>query len=119
MEERLSTSPARGKELVFGGMLIAAGLILFANGLSIWGVFGLWPLIVVGIGLSTIVSACCMARLRSGVMTAVIGLWLSLNEFTAVRYRDSWPLLLVAVGGLMAWGAIAPGSRCEVHDHDH
>lgn len=119
MEERLTAQSARVNHLVFGGMLIVAGLLLFANGLSIWNLFTLWPLIVVGIGISSVMTACCMARLRSGVATAAIGLWLSLNELTSVRYRDSWPLLLVAIGGLIAWGAIVPGSRCQEHGHDH
>ncbi len=105
-------SPTR--HLVFGLMLIVGGIVLTLNGLDIAYVFGLWPLILVGLGISRILDACCAERRRSGAWLLAIGSWCALNEFTALRYRDTWPLLLVAVGALIIWDAAVPASRCSL-----
>jgi hypothetical protein len=119
MEERRLQSPSRAKHLVTGSMLVLAGLILLGAGLSIWHVFRLWPLVILGIGLAGVAGACCPPRRRSALMTTAVGAWLLLNETTTVRYRDSWPLLLVAIGALIAWGAMMPAKTCPACEERH
>ncbi len=104
----------RVRRLVFGAMLVAGGVVLFLNHRDIFFVFGLWPLLLVGLGLARILGGCCGHCRREGVWLLAIGLWFALNEFTGLRYHDTWPLLLVAVGGLIAWDGLAPSERCAV-----
>jgi hypothetical protein len=112
-ERRTRRAPIR--HLVFGLMFIVGGSVLTLKGLDIAYVFGLWPLVLVGLGIDRILGGCCARRRRSGVWLLAIGSWLSLNAFTALRYRDTWPLLLVAVGALIVWDAVAPsGDRCPL-----
>jgi hypothetical protein len=37
-----------------------------------------------------------------------IGVWLLLNEMRVLRFRDSWPLILVALGVHTMWKALRP-----------
>ncbi len=103
---------ARTRQVILGVLFVAGGVILLLHQLNIFYVFGLWPLLIVGLGVSRLLGACCAHGRRDGLWLLAIGLWLSLNEFTALRYRDTWPLLLVAIGGLIAWNAMAPPERC-------
>ncbi len=109
--ERQERAPMR--HLVFGLMLIVGGILLTLNGHGIEYVFGLWPLVPVGLGVDRILNACCTHRRRAGTWLLAIGSWLSLNAFTTLGYRDTWPLLLLAVGVLIMWEAVSPsGDRC-------
>ncbi len=105
---------ARVKHVVFGAMLVAGGVLLLLNHRDIFFVFGLWPLVLVGLGLARVLGGCCAHCRRDGVWLLAIGAWFALNEFTRLGYHDTWPLLLVAVGGLIVWEGVAPRERCEV-----
>ncbi len=107
------TSPRRRiRNLVFGAMLIVGGIVLAVNGLTIFYVFALWPLLLVGLGAGKVLGGCCAAERRTGAWLLAIGLWFALNQFTVLGYHDTWPLLLVAVGALIVWDAAAPADRC-------
>jgi hypothetical protein len=110
---------ARVKHVVFGAMFIAGGVVLFFHQRDIFDVFGLWPLLLVGLGLARILGGCCARERRGGIWLLAIGLWFALNEFTVLRYHDTWPLLLVAVGGLIVWDAVAPRDRCPLCAEGH
>jgi hypothetical protein len=103
---------SRAKHIGFGITLAAAGLYLAARGLSIWHVFDLWPFLLIGLGLSRILSACCRRGRRSGIWLLSIGGWFALTQFTLLGYHDTWPLLLVLIGGLVVWGALVPVEPC-------
>jgi hypothetical protein len=105
---------ARVRRIVFGAMFTAAGALLFIHQRTIFDVFGLWPLLLVGLGLVRILGGCCAHCRREGIWLLAIGLWFALNEFTVLRYHDTWPLLLVAIGGLIVWDAVAPRDRCSL-----
>jgi hypothetical protein len=105
---------ARAQHVVFGVLLVAAGLYLALNQRSIFEVFGLWPLLLVGLGIARIAGGCCAHTRRSGAWLLAFGLWFLLNEMTSLRYRDTWPLLLVAVGILIVWDAVWPSDRCSL-----
>ncbi len=103
---------AQTRRVLVGVMFVVAGVVLILNRASVFEVFGLWPLLLIGLGLSRIVGACCGNRRRSGFWLLGIGGWFALNEFTPLGYHHTWPLLLVIVGALIMWDAVAPGSRC-------
>lgn len=110
---------AQVRRIVFGAMFIAGGLMLLFDRRSIFDVFGLWPLLLVGLGLARILGGCCARERRGGIWLLAIGLWFALNEFTHLGYHGTWPLLLVAVGGLIVWDAVAPGDRCPICAEGH
>jgi hypothetical protein len=121
MDAHQISRQARTKNAVFGGMLIAGGLWLVFGGRDIWYLGTLWPLLIVGLGVSKILGACCRAQQRDGAWVLALGLWFVLNEFTNLRYHDTWPLLLVAFGTLVTWQAVSPAERCVTcteGDHD-
>ena len=103
----------RIRHVTFGLLFVAAGVILALNGLSIFYAFSLWPLLMVGIGLARLLSACCGHSRRSGVWLLAIGAWLTLCNLTPLGYRDTWPLLLVVVGGMIVWDAVSPPAQCS------
>lgn len=110
---------ARIRHVTFGGLLVAAGVILLLHQLDIFYVVGLWPLLLVGLGITKLAAGCCAHSRRAGAWLLAIGLWFSLNEFTSLRYRDTWPLLLVAVGALIVWNAVAPVEPCPCCAEGH
>ncbi len=110
---------ARARHVVLGGLLVAAGVVLFLGRHDIFYAFTLWPLLLVGLGLARILGGCCTHCRRGGFWLLAIGLWFALNEFTVLRYRDTWPLLLVAIGGLVVWDAVAPRDPCVLCAEGH
>jgi len=114
MDQPMSYGANRRGQIVFGVFLIVGGLLLLFTRHSIWNLFALWPLILIGLGVHKLVGACCAYKRREGFWLLGIGSWLGLNEFTVLRYHDTWPLLLVVVGALIAWEALAPPVRCQI-----
>jgi len=104
----------RVRHVTFGALLVVAGVILALHQLSIFHVFGLWPLLLVGLGISKIAAGCCAHARKSGAWLLAFGLWFLLNEMTSLRYRDTWPMLIVAIGILIVWDAVWPSDRCSL-----
>ena len=71
---------ARVRHATFGAMLVVAGIILALHQLNIFHVFGLWPLFLVGLGISKIAAGCCAHARKSGAWLLAFGLWFTLNE---------------------------------------
>ncbi|MGE5357434.1 MAG: LiaI-LiaF-like domain-containing protein [Bacteroidales bacterium] len=104
--------PRRRRNFVFGGMLIAAGILLLANHLTVFHVGALWPLFIIGIGIVKFADACCGRQRRTAIGMVGVGLWFALNEFTHLRYHDTWPLLLLLWGALLIWNGVSPDRWC-------
>ncbi len=109
----------RVRHLTFGAMLVVAGVILVLHQMDIFDVFSLWPLLLVGLGLSRIIAGCCAHSRKSGAWLLAIGAWFLLNQQHVLRYRDSWPILLVAVGVLIVIDAVWPSDRCTLCAEGH
>jgi hypothetical protein len=112
MQRHMDWTTSEGRRFVFGIVLVLGGLVLLVNRLDIFHVFALWPLFIVGLGLAKIVCACCGRQRRNGIWLLAFGVWFSINEFTSLGYHHTWPLILVAVGGMMAWDAMAAPTSC-------
>jgi hypothetical protein len=120
MHQHLDGTLRHATRLIVGLGLVLSGVILLVHRASIFSVFALWPLFVVGLGLVKVLGACCARQRHAGAWLLALGLWFSLSEFTSVGYHGTWPLMLVAAGGLVAWDALAePGScaRCAEGRH--
>jgi hypothetical protein len=112
MQRHMDWTTSEGRRFVFGIVLVLGGLVLLANRLDIFHFFALWPLFIVGLGLAKIVGACCGRQRRNGIWLVAFGVWFSINEFTSLGYHHTWPLILVAVGGMLAWDAMAAPTSC-------
>ncbi|HSR51189.1 MAG TPA: DUF5668 domain-containing protein [Acidobacteriota bacterium] len=92
--------------LIGGLILIALGLALFFDTINLWefeDVFRFWPLALVGLGLSKLISPQKDDDRRGGLWLVGIGAWLlvpSLRLFD-LGWEDSWPLILIVIGLLI------------------
>lgn len=94
--------------VVIGLVIIGLGVILLIDQTGMFGwraSWSLWPFLIIGAGLARF-STPKPDGSRDGGWMIVIGVWLLLNELRLLRFRESWPLLLVAVGVHTMWKAI-------------
>lgn len=110
----------RSRERPHGGALMA-GLILIGVGTCfLLYNFGLidfefpwrwWPLILVAIGAGKLVTAGDSDEVRGGAWLVLIGGWLLLNVqgWFGLSWHNSWPLMIVAAGLMIAWKAWSGG----------
>jgi predicted membrane protein len=95
-----------GTRLFFAAFLIVAGTLLFLGNLGVLplrNIWSYWPLVIVGIGVSRIVSALDLANRLFGCLVVFLGtIFLLINlDVIRIRSRDgSWPIsiLLIALG---------------------
>src|SRR3954464_4739319 len=93
---------------VFGAFIAFAGgaLLLDRTGLVTWSArWSIWPLLLVGYGVSRMVQS--GADAPRGLFPVALGVWLFCGEAGWIAFRDTWPLLLVALGAAIAWGSYA------------
>jgi len=100
-----------GPSLVFGALLIGIGTILLLDRFEILearDIFHYWPAILVVIGVLNLLKRDCVgSRVGGAIMTVVGGvLLLDRLDLWHVRFRDVWPLILIAIGLLLLWRAI-------------
>lgn len=79
-----------------------------------------WPFAVIAIGLVQVATARDPKALGSAVTTIGAGLWLlaTVNHWYGLRWSNSWPLALVAVGlgTLVEWAAAVVAERRHKED---
>jgi hypothetical protein len=98
-------SAARVEGAVFGLLIMALGVALLLDRAGVVSLFGystFWPFLVIAFGLVKL-SHRRDDGAREGGWWLFVGVWMLLNEMRVLRFRDSWPLLLVAIGISMAW----------------
>jgi hypothetical protein len=101
-----------GGRLVAGVILIALGVffLLFNLGLVEMDLpWEWWPLILVAIGAGKLIGAADHDERRGGLWMILLGAWLLINflGLFGLGWHNSWPLLIVAAGGMMVWKSIA------------
>jgi len=107
--------PKRSQNLPVGPIvLIALGVLFLLHTMGliphIFHLAKLWPLILMGIGGWLIYQrtqrmvcrcvACTAISLMGPVILVTIGIMGLLDEFTPVRWGESWPLILIVIGVL-------------------
>ena len=104
-------------QLLLGLMVIAAGVVLMLDNLGIAPLtrfFQYWPAGLVAIGLVKLWQARDgKGGTFSGVLFALAGSWLLLDEFTTleVDFQDVWPLFLVILGAYIVWQGMSGAHR--------
>ena len=93
--------PDRGR-VIAGVAILAAGVVLLVFQLtgSDLDLGTLWPLIVIGVGLTRFVDGEGERRRGAGMVIMLVGCWLLINTLGLfnLTYQDSWPLLLILLG---------------------
>jgi uncharacterized membrane protein (UPF0136 family) len=117
---RLSNPDAcRGRttpRLIVGLSIMAAGALLTLENLGLVEsrhIFQYWPALLVVIGVSRALQPRSGGWRGEGLLWVSAGVLLLLGAFGIlhVRFRDLWPLLLLAIGGNIAWRALRPARR--------
>jgi len=104
--------PASPEGIVIGLMIMLFGVVLFLARMGVvewrgeWGAWHVVPFLLLGIGLTKLLKPRRNGHRRGGFLV-ILGGWLLLNQLSLLRFRDSWPLILVALGIGMAWNALA------------
>jgi hypothetical protein len=96
---------ARGGNLVIGIMLVVlgAGIALDRAGIVHWsGMWSLWPLILGGIGLARFIQS-PPGEPKEGLVFMTLAAWLLVSEAGYFALQDSWPLLVIAIGLIIAF----------------
>ncbi|MBZ5559691.1 MAG: DUF5668 domain-containing protein [Acidobacteriia bacterium] len=94
--------------IIIGFAIIFLGVALFLDqtGMFGWQVrWSFWPIFLIVLGLARF-SQPRPDGTRGGGWLMFIGGWLLLNEMHVLRIRDSWPLLIIALGVHTMWKAI-------------
>lgn len=110
--KRSGRRDARGS-VTIGLFMIVAGVVLVLDHLGLVQIGSLgswWPLLVVAIGLGKIVSPVPERDLAEGVMLMLLGGWFLsvVHHWMGLTWRNSWPLIFVAVGAKTVVQALMP-----------
>lgn len=98
-------SNARFTGLLVGLLVMAVGVVLLLDRTGFVRLFGhstIWPFLVITGGLVKLSRQRAAGR-REGGWWLFFGVWMLLNDLRILRFRDSWPLVLVAIGISMIW----------------
>jgi hypothetical protein len=97
-----------GWEGVFiGTMIVGLGLILLVDPSR-----SIWPFLIISLGFARFMASRPDGS-RDGGWLMFIGVWLLPNEMRVLRLRDSWPLILVALGLHTMWKALVRPNRAS------
>ena len=102
-----SSDPAR---VAIGLLIVALGVALLLDRAGVIDAFGrssFWPFAILCVGLVKLADRPEHGP-RQGGWWVFFGVWLLLSDMRVLRFRDSWPLFLVAIGISIVWNQIVP-----------
>ena len=104
MSEQARAKPNIGGAFV-GLTMMVVGIVLLLDQTGI--IIGLgwrhvWPTVLIGLGLVRLAFPREDGR-RDGGWMVFIGALLLMDQLRMVRFRESWPLFIVAIGVSMVW----------------
>ncbi len=96
------TDSKKNGQLIAGVLLAGLGLVLTLQhlaGFEIYGLYRLWPLIVMAFGVARLMGSTTKER-SSGLFLIFLSLWFLINtlEVYGLDWGESWPLLLILLG---------------------
>jgi hypothetical protein len=104
MERVMNEVDTRKGDIVIGATLVLAGIavVLDRAGVFHWrDQWTLWPLILGGIGLARLLQS-VPGQPRQGLLFLTAAAWLVLGEAGWVSVEESWPLVVIAFGLIVA-----------------
>ena len=113
---------ARGS-VTIGLFMIAAGMVLLLDHLGVVqiGSFSLWwPVLVAAVGLGKILSPLPERDTAEGVMLMLLAAWFlsAVHHWLGLTWRNSWPLIFVALGAKTVLRALMPPSPKAVDQEE-
>jgi hypothetical protein len=108
----LPNAPGR---MTLGAVLVVIGLVLTLDNAGVFAIHGLgrwWPLFVIGIGLVKVRQPVEEGQRAAGTALLFVGSLLQL--VSVLSLVKGWPLIMVAVGGLLLWHAAENGPQPKV-----
>lgn len=101
-----------GGRLVVGLFLMVLGAVLLLDQiglLHVHGVYRLWPVLLIGLGVAKIVQPDARDGRWSGYWLLLVGLYCGASSWHwfGLEWRTSWPLMLIAAGGMVVARALA------------
>jgi hypothetical protein len=116
MSTMTNDRPTHHGQIMFGIVIMAAGVLILIDRLELANVYltsRLWPMFPLGLGLLRLIDppARCdgsAGTRRSGTWLVFIGCWGLMNEFHVLgfEYQNSWPVVLVFAGVNIVWRSI-------------
>jgi hypothetical protein len=90
-------------KLIFGLLLLLAGILTFAEAIHVWQVRHLWrfwPVLLIAMGLAHEIDALRTRRGDGGYILLGIGVWMLVGsqELLGLDYRSAFPLAVVIAG---------------------
>jgi hypothetical protein len=98
----------RAAGIVMGLTIAGLGILLLLDqaGLPGWHPsWSIWPFLLIGFGCLRFATPRHDGS-RDGGWLIIFGVWLLLNEMRVLRFADTWPLILVALGVHTMWKAL-------------
>jgi len=115
----MRSRPAKGdpvgrKQVTTGLLLVASGTLLLLvqrDVVELESVWRYWPVALIVVGIIKLVAPGQGRDLPNGTLETLAGLWfLACNlNWLGFTYRETWPLVLVAIGLSQAVKALQPG----------
>ena len=91
-----------------GLTMMAVGFVLLLDQTGIVHGLGwrhIWPSVIIGLGLARLAFPREDGR-RDGGWMVFIGTLLLVDQLRILRFRESWPLFIVAIGVTMVWNEL-------------
>ena len=110
-----AATPTPSGRMTLGVVMIVIGLVLTLDNAGIFAIHGLgrwWPLFVIGIGLVKVRQP--IEEGQRAVGTALLFVGILLQLVSVLSLVKGWPLIMVAVGGLLLWRAAENGAEARV-----
>jgi hypothetical protein len=126
MNDVNASEPRKGRgNVVIGAMLVVTGVVVMLDRASVLHLrdWTLWPLILGGIGLARFLQS-VPGQPKQGLLFMTAAVWLFLAEAEWVSLADSWPIVIIVLGiivalnggtGLRRWHRPAPGVPGGLH----
>ena len=94
------------KQLMWGLVLVGAGVTLFldqADLIDVDHLWHYWPLLMVVFGINKMVGYPTAKHFSSGLWSVFVGLWLFavFEHIFGLTFRNSWPFFIIAGGACM------------------
>ena len=97
------TEKTKTGQLVAGVILVGLGVVMALerfSGFQIYGLYRLWPLIVIGLGVARLLAGKTTKERSSGLFLLFLGGWFLINTLRiyGLDWGESWPILLILLG---------------------